>query len=57
MLGQDPPIYFRSTTTARLSCFAIVQAINLPAVPLPSTRTSYFSAAFMWFISFVAAGF
>src|SRR5580704_8946328 len=46
-LGHAPPIYFRSTTAVRLPSLAIVQAINLPAVPLPSTRTSYFSAAFM----------
>src|SRR5215831_15870791 len=52
MFGQDPPIYLRSMTAVRLPSLAIVQAINLPAVPLPSTTTSYFSAAFMRFISF-----
>jgi hypothetical protein len=30
-----------------LPSLGIVQAINLPAVPLPCTRTSYLSAAFM----------
>src|SRR5215469_13684384 len=55
MFGQDPPIYFRSTTAVRLPSLAIVQAINLPAVPLPSTTTSYFSAVFMRFISLSAA--
>src|SRR5215470_9660509 len=52
MFGQDPPIYFRSMTAVRLPSLAIVQAINLPAVPLPRTTTSYFSAVFMRFISF-----
>src|SRR5262245_59778011 len=52
MFGQDPPIYFRSMTAVRLPSLAIVQAINLPAVPLPSTTTSYFSAVFIRFISF-----
>src|SRR5271163_2879716 len=47
MLGQDPPIYFRSTTAVRLPSLAIVQATTLPAVPPPKTMTSYFSAAFM----------
>src|SRR5260370_32447841 len=51
-LGQDPPIYFRSTAAVHLPSLAIVQAINLPAVPLPSRRTSYFSAPFMSFVSF-----
>src|SRR5580704_2687328 len=50
-LGQAPPTYFRSTTAVRLPSLAIVQAITLPAVPPPSTMTSYFSGAFMWFIS------
>src|SRR5262245_8913004 len=43
ILGHDPPIYFRSTTAVRLPSLAIAQAINLPAVPLPSTITSYSS--------------
>src|SRR5262245_39857077 len=51
IFGQEPPMYFRSTTAVRLPSLAIVQAINLPAVPLPSTRTSYFSALSIWFIS------
>src|SRR5580658_10475939 len=38
-------------TAVRLPSVAIVQAANLPAVPPPSTRTSYFSGAFMGFIS------
>src|SRR5215471_13650141 len=53
MFGQDPPIYFRSMTAVRRRSLAIVQAINLPAVPLPNTTTSYFSAAFMRFTSLV----
>jgi hypothetical protein len=44
-------MYFRSTTAVRLPSFAIVHAINLPAVPLPSTTTSYFSAVLMTFFS------
>src|SRR5215475_10091832 len=52
MFGQDPPIYFRSMTAVRLHSLAIVQAINLPSVPLPNTTTSYFSAVFMRFTSF-----
>src|SRR5215472_3741857 len=52
MFGQDPPIYFRSMTAVRLPSLAIVQPINLPAVPLPSTTTSYCSAVFIRFISY-----
>src|SRR5215510_3922384 len=52
MFGQEPPTYFRSMTAVRLPSLAIVHAANLPAVPLPSTRTSYFSAALTGFISF-----
>src|ERR1700758_2108860 len=43
MFGQDPPIYFRSTTTARIPFLAWVQATYLPASPPPRTTTSYFS--------------
>src|ERR1700730_4822251 len=43
MLGQEPPIYFRSMTTARIPFLARVQAMYLPASPLPSTTTSYSS--------------
>src|SRR5580658_6342152 len=49
-LGQDPPTYFRSITAVRLPCLPIVHAITLPAVPPPSTRTSYFSAALIGLI-------
>src|SRR5215510_6070152 len=41
MLGQEPPIYFRSITAAFIPCLASVQARNLPASPLPRTRRSY----------------
>src|SRR6516164_9899476 len=44
MLGQEPPIYFRSMTTARIPFLAEVQALYLPASPLPSTTRSYSSA-------------
>src|SRR5580700_5734907 len=50
-LGQEPPMYLRSTTAVRLPSLAMVQAITLPAVPPPSTRTSYFSAVFMCIVS------
>src|SRR5215471_7612745 len=41
MLGQEPPIYFRSITAAFIPFLASVQARNLPASPLPRTRRSY----------------
>src|SRR6266404_6628474 len=50
--GHAPPTYFRSIEAVRLPSLAIVQAINLPAVPLPSTRTSYLSGWLMALISF-----
>jgi len=37
-----PPIYFRSTTAVRFPSLAIVQAIILPAVTLPTTGTANF---------------
>src|SRR5262252_7448601 len=43
ILGQEPPINFRSMTTARIPFLAKVQAMYLPASPLPSTTTSYSS--------------
>src|SRR6201988_2724660 len=43
MFGQEPPIYFRSITTARIPFLAWVQATYLPASPLPRTTTSYCS--------------
>src|ERR1700719_2324547 len=42
-LGHEPPSDLRSTITVRRPASAIVQAINLPAPPLPITRFSYFS--------------
>src|SRR5437868_9889580 len=53
IFGHAPPTYFRSIEAVRLPSLAILQAINLPAVPLPSTRTSYLSGWLMPFISFV----
>src|SRR5437660_8889116 len=51
--GHAPPTYFRSIEAVRLPSLAIVQAINLPAVPLPSTRTSYLSGWLIPSIPFV----
>src|SRR5215469_18548887 len=45
MLGQEPPIYFRSITTARIPFLARVQARYLPASPQPSTTRSYSSGS------------
>ncbi len=45
IFGDAPPTYFRSMEAVRLPSLAIVQAINLPPVPLPSTRTSYVSGS------------
>src|SRR6202035_3488269 len=53
--GHAPPTYFRSIEAVRLPSLAIVQAINLPAVPLPSTRTSYLSGSLMALISFLSS--
>jgi hypothetical protein len=55
MFGHAPPTYFRSIEAVRLPSLAIVQAINLPAVPLPSTTTSYLSGSLMLFISFLSS--
>jgi hypothetical protein len=43
---------FRSTTAVRFPSLAIVQATNLPPVPLPRTRTSYSSGSRTPMISF-----
>src|SRR4029453_14682027 len=40
IFGQEPPIYFRSTTTARVPFLAWVHAMYLPDSPLPKTTTS-----------------
>src|SRR5215469_626359 len=58
MLGQEPPIYFRSITTARIPFLAKVQAKYLPASPQPSTTRSYSSecdmgGAFVELVSFI----
>src|SRR5437667_9385464 len=45
MFGHAPPTYFRSIEAVRLPSLAMVHAINLPPVPAPSTRTSYFSGS------------
>src|SRR5258706_11193838 len=41
MLGHEPPTYFRSMTAVFIPFLASVQAMYLPASPLPSTRRSY----------------
>src|SRR5262245_60400614 len=41
MLGQDPPIHFRSTTAVRCPALARCQPSNLPPAPLPRMSTSY----------------
>src|SRR5262245_38922133 len=40
MLGQEPPIYRRSTTAVRRPDRAISQARSLPPLPLPRIRIS-----------------
>jgi hypothetical protein len=40
MLGQEPPMYFRSTTAARLPVEAKCQAVNLPDSPQPREMMS-----------------
>src|SRR6266404_1660029 len=55
MFIHAPPTYFRSIEAVRLPSRAIVHAINLPPVPLPSTRTSYLSGSLMLFISFLSS--
>src|SRR5215813_32948 len=49
--GQDPPMYFLSTTAVRFPSLAIVHASTLPPVPLPNTRTSYLSRSLITMIS------
>src|SRR5690348_2063474 len=52
MLGQEPPIYLRSITIARIPFLARLQAMYLPASPLPSTTTSYSSVVGIDSVSF-----
>src|SRR5207244_11792792 len=51
MFGHAPPTYFRSIEAVRLPSLAMVHAINLPPVPAPSTRTSYFSGSLVAMIA------
>src|SRR3989442_5069011 len=44
MFGQEPPTYFRSTTTVFIPFLARVQERSLPAAPLPRMSRSYSSA-------------
>ena len=44
ILGREPPIHFRSITTAFFPFLAKVQATYLPGSPLPSTTRSYSSS-------------
>src|SRR6266446_4943821 len=55
MFMHAPPMYFRSIEAVRLPSRAIVHAINLPPVPLPSPRTSYFSGSLLLFVSFLSS--
>src|SRR5881409_486468 len=41
MFGQEPPTYFRSTTTVFIPFLARVQERSLPAAPLPRMSRSY----------------
>src|SRR5713101_1183339 len=43
MFGQEPPTYFRSTTTVFIPFLARVQERSLPAAPLPRMSRSYSS--------------
>src|ERR1700722_12311303 len=43
MLGQDPPIYFRSTTATRCPWPPKVHAASFDPTPLPIIRRSYSS--------------
>src|SRR5215813_5815707 len=43
MLGQEPPIYFRSITATCFPCLASVHAMYLDPSPLPKTTMSYSS--------------
>src|SRR4051812_32977262 len=51
MFGHEPPMYFRSIEAVRLPSRANVQAISFPPVPLPNTRTSYFSGSLLAMIA------
>src|SRR5205807_1102973 len=44
MFGQEPPTYFRSTTTVFIPFLARVQERSLPAAPLPRMSRSNSSA-------------
>src|ERR687892_1525585 len=50
MLGQEPPIYRRSTTIVFRPDRAICHARSLPPAPLPRTRISYRSGWNMLFL-------
>ena len=52
---MPPQTYFRSIEAVRLPSLAIVQAVNLPAVPLPSTEQQTPAGSLMLFISFVSS--
>src|SRR6266436_913311 len=45
MFGQEPPTYFRSTTTVFIPFLARVQERSLPAAPLPRMIRSYSSGS------------
>src|SRR5436309_12442463 len=45
MFGQEPPTYFRSTTTVFIPFLARVQERSLPAAPLPRMSRSYCSGS------------
>src|SRR5579859_3114363 len=45
MLGQEPPMYLRSTVATRCPCSAKVQARNFDPVPLPRITRSYSSGS------------
>src|SRR5882672_1402015 len=45
MFGQEPPTYFRSTTTVFIPFLARVQERSLPAAPLPRMSRSYSSGS------------
>src|SRR6516225_1944437 len=44
-LGHAPPIALRSISAVRRPAPVMVQAINFPAAPLPTTRISYVSVS------------
>src|SRR5205085_10281331 len=51
MFGHDPPMRRRSTTAVRRPSLALVQAMSLPPVPLPKTRTSKCSISLITHVS------